>query len=315
MNTIVERERGLLELEERISALKAHAAAGSVDLSAEIGSLEQKYAQIQDEIFANLTPWQRVNMARHPKRPLGSAYIAALDQFDELHGDREFGDDPAIIGGFAKLNGRRIVAIAQDKGVDTKEKVHRNFGMPRPEGYRKVQRLARLGGRLGLPIVTFVDTSGADPGIGSEERAQSEAIAQSIATFAEVPVPIVTTIIGEGGSGGALALALADHVTMLQHSVYSVASPEGCAAILWGDAAKAEEAASRLRLTSDDLLGFGIIDEIVPEPSGGAHRDPHGTIKAVLSSADGALSRLVNVPPSELRARRYEKFRRIGAPA
>ncbi len=315
MNAIVERERGLLELEGRIADLKAHAADQPVDLSAEIKMLEDKYAQIQRDIFGHLTPWQRVNMARHPKRPLGSAYLAALDQFDELHGDRHFGDDPAIVGGFAKLRGRRIIAIAQDKGVDTKEKVHRNFGMPRPEGYRKVQRLVRLAGHLGIPVVTFVDTSGADPGIASEERAQSEAIAQSIAALAEVPIPIVATVIGEGGSGGALALALADHVIMLEHSVYSVASPEGCAAILWGDAAKAEEAASRLRLTSDDLLGFGIVDEIVPEPLGGAHRDPHGTISNVLSSVEGALTRLVTVPTGELRARRYDKFRRIGSPA
>jgi acetyl-CoA carboxylase carboxyl transferase subunit alpha len=315
VNAIVERERGLLELEGRIADLKAHAADQPVDLTAEIKMLEEKYAQIQREVFGHLTPWQRVNMARHPKRPLGAAYLAELDQFDELHGDRHFGDDPAIIGGFAKLRGRRIIAIAQEKGVDTKEKVRRNFGMPRPEGYRKVQRLVRLAGHLGIPVVTFVDTSGADPGIASEERAQSEAIAQSIAALAEVPIPIVATIIGEGGSGGALALALADHVIMLEHSVYSVASPEGCAAILWGDAGKAEEAAARLRLTSEDLLGFGIVDEIVPEPLGGAHRDPHGTINNVLSSIEGALTRLVTVPAGELRARRYDKFRRIGSPA
>jgi acetyl-CoA carboxylase carboxyl transferase subunit alpha len=315
MNAIVERERGLLELEGRIADLKAHAADQPVDLTAEIRALEAKYAEILHEIFGNLTPWQRVNMARHPKRPLGSAYLAALDEFDELHGDRHLGDDPAIVGGFAKLRGRRIVAIAQDKGFDTKEKVHRNFGMPRPEGYRKVQRLVRLAGHLGLPLVTFVDTSGADPGISSEERAQSEAIAQSIAAFSDVPVPVVATVIGEGGSGGALALALADRVVMLEHAVYSVASPEGCAAILWGDASKAEEAAARLRLTSDDLVRFGIVDEIVPEPLGGAHRDPRGTIGSVLTAIDGALTRLATVPPDELRARRYEKFRRIGAPA
>jgi acetyl-CoA carboxylase carboxyl transferase subunit alpha len=315
VNAIVERERGLLELEERIAGLKALAADQPVDLSAEIRALEQKYAEVQRDIFGTLTPWQRVNMARHPKRPLGSAYLAALDQFDELHGDRHLGDDPAVIGGFAKLRGRRVMAIAQDKGLDTKDKVYRNFGMPRPEGYRKVQRLAKLAGHLGIPIVTFVDTSGADPGIVSEERAQSEAIAQSIATFAEVPVPIVATVIGEGGSGGALAIALADHVVMLQHSVYSVASPEGCAAILWGDAGKAEEAASRLRLTSDDLLGFGIVDEIVPEPLGGAHRDPRGTIDAILTVIDGALARLATIPAVELRSRRYDKFRRIGSPA
>ncbi|HZX67688.1 MAG TPA: acetyl-CoA carboxylase carboxyl transferase subunit alpha, partial [Candidatus Elarobacter sp.] len=242
MNAIVEREKGLIELEERIAALKAHAAQQPVDLTAEIAALESKYAQIQREIFGSMTPWQRVNMARHPKRPLGSDYIAALDQFDELHGDRQFRDDRAIVGGFAKLRGRRVVAIAQDKGRDTKEKVLRNFGMPSPEGYRKVRRLVRLADHLNLPVVTFVDTSGADPGIGSEERAQGEAIAQSLYELAEVGVPIVATIIGEGGSGGALALALADRVLMLEHAVYSVASPEGAAAILWGDAGRAEEA-------------------------------------------------------------------------
>jgi acetyl-CoA carboxylase carboxyl transferase subunit alpha len=315
VNAIVERERGLLELEGRINDLKTHAEHQPVDLSAEIAALEEKYRLIQQEMFGTLTPWQRVNMARHPKRPLGAAYLTALDQFDELHGDRHLADDRAVVGGFAKLRGRRVVAIAQDKGVDTKEKLVRNFGMPRPEGYRKVQRLVRLASHLGLPIVTFVDTSGADPGIVSEERAQSEAIAQSLVALAEAEVPIVATVIGEGGSGGALALALADHVIMLQHAVYSVASPEGCAAILWGDAAKAEEAAGRLRLTSDDLLGFGIIDQIVPEPLGGAHRDVPGTIARVLDAIDGALGRLEPVPAAALRARRYEKFRRIGAPA
>jgi acetyl-CoA carboxylase carboxyl transferase subunit alpha len=314
VNPIVEREKGLLELEQRIDALKTHAAEQPVDFSAEIRALEAKYDEIQREIFEHLTPWQRVNMARHPKRPLGSAYLAALEAFDELHGDRHLGDDPAIVGGFAKLAGRRIVAIAQDKGGDTKDKVRRNFGMPKPEGYRKVQRLVRLAGHLGLPIVTFVDTSGADPGIGSEERAQSEAIAQSLAAFAEAPVPVVATVVGEGGSGGALALALADHVAMLEHAVYSVASPEGCAAILWGNAAKAEEAAACLRLTSEDLRGFGIIDEVIPEPLGGAHRDPHGTIVGVLAAIDAALGRLSNIPVAELLERRYVKFRRLGTP-
>jgi acetyl-CoA carboxylase carboxyl transferase subunit alpha len=315
VNTIVERERGLLELEGRIADLKSHAADQPVDLTAEIAALEQKYRLIQQEIFGTLTPWQRVNMARHPKRPLGAAYLAALDAFDELHGDRHLADDRAVVGGFAKLRGRRVIAIAQDKGADTKEKVIRNFGMPRPEGYRKVQRLVRLAAHLKLPVITFVDTSGADPGIVSEERAQSEAIAQSLVAFAEAGVPIVATVIGEGGSGGALALALADHVIMLEHSVYSVASPEGCAAILWGDAAKADEAAARLRLTSDDLLDFEIIDQIVREPLGGAHRDPDGTIARVLDAVDAAVTRLSELAPDVLRDRRYDKFRRIGAPA
>jgi acetyl-CoA carboxylase carboxyl transferase subunit alpha len=312
VNPIVERERGLLELEQRIAALKAHAAEQPADLGAEIRTLEAKYTEIQREIFSHLSPWQRVNMARHPKRPLGSAYIAALDVFDELHGDRQYGDDPAIIGGFAKLRGRRIIAIAQEKGADTKEKVRRNFGMSKPEGYRKVQRLVRLAAHLGLPVVTFVDTSGADPGIGSEERAQAEAIAQSLAELAQARIPIVATIVGEGGSGGALALALADHVAILEHAVYSVASPEGCAAILWGDSGKAEEAAARLRLTSEDLRGFGIVDEVIPEPLGGAHRDPHGTIVRVLDAIDAALARLTALPIDELLEQRYAKFRRIG---
>ena len=313
MNVIVEREKGLIQLEQRIDELKEQAAQQPVDMTAEIRALEAKYAEIQREIFGRMTPWQRVNMARHPKRPIGSDYIAALDQFDELHGDRHFRDDHAIVGGFAKLNGRRIIAIAQDKGRDTKEKVYRNFGMASPEGYRKVLRLVQLADHLGLPVVTFVDTSGADPGIGSEERAQSEAIAQSLYELADARVPLVASIVGEGGSGGALALALADHVLILQHSVYSVASPEGSAAILWGDAARAEEAATRLKLTSDDLLTFGIVDEVIPEPIGGAHRDAAGTIARVLDAVDRALDALIPIPSVELRDRRYAKFRRIGA--
>jgi acetyl-CoA carboxylase carboxyl transferase subunit alpha len=313
VNVIVEREKGLIQLEQRIDELKEQAAQQPVDMTAEIRALEAKYAEIQREIFGRMTPWQRVNMARHPKRPIGSDYIAALDQFDELHGDRHFRDDHAIVGGFAKLNGRRIIAIAQDKGRDTKEKVYRNFGMASPEGYRKVLRLVQLADHLGLPVVTFVDTSGADPGIGSEERAQSEAIAQSLYELADARVPLVASIVGEGGSGGALALALADHVLILQHSVYSVASPEGAAAILWGDAARAEEAATRLKLTSDDLLTFGIVDEVIPEPIGGAHRDAAGTIARVLDAVDRALDALIPIPSAELRDRRYAKFRRIGA--
>jgi acetyl-CoA carboxylase carboxyl transferase subunit alpha len=312
MNVIVEREKGLLELEGRIADLRKHSADQPVDLSNEITALEEKYAQIQRDIFGSMTPWQRVNMARHPKRPLGSDYLAALDQFDELHGDRHFRDDPAVITGFAKLHGRRIMAIAQDKGRDLKDKVRRNFGSASPEGYRKVKRVVELAGHLRLPVVTFVDTSGADPGIGSEERAQAEAIASALATLADVPTPVVATVIGEGGSGGALALALADRVMMLQHSVYSVASPEGAAAILWGDSSKADEAAARLRLTSDDLSEFGIIDEVIPEPIGGAHRDAAGTIAGVLDAVDAALERLRTVPIAQLLDRRYAKFRRIG---
>jgi len=315
VNVIVDREKGLLQLEQRIAELKQQAANQPLDMSAEIRALEVKYGEIQREIFGTLTPWQRVNMARHPKRPLGSDYLAALDRFDELHGDRHFRDDPAVVGGFAKLRGRRVVAIAQDKGRDTKQKIRRNFGMPSPEGYRKAVRLVELAAHLGLPVVTFIDTSGADPGIGSEERAQSEAIARSLYELADAPVPIVTTIVGEGGSGGALALGLADRIFMLQHAVYSVASPEGAAAILWGDAGRAEEAAARLRLTSDDLLGFGVIDEVIPEPLGGAHRDPEITVLHVLDAVNDALDALTVIPVQELRERRYRKFRRIGTSA
>jgi acetyl-CoA carboxylase carboxyl transferase subunit alpha len=312
MNVIVEREKGLLQLEQRIADLRKHSADQPVDLSNEIRALEEKYGQLLREVFGSMSPWQRVNMARHPKRPIGSDYVAALDQFDELHGDRHFRDDIAVIAGFAKLKGRRVLVMAQEKGRDFKDKVRRNFGSASPEGYRKVTRLAKLAGHLNLPIVTFVDTSGADPGIGSEERAQSEAIATALATFSDVPVPVVATVIGEGGSGGALALALADHVIMLQHSVYSVASPEGAAAILWGDASKADEAASRLRLTSDDLREFGIIDEVIPEPLGGAHRDAAGTIASVMTAVDAAIETLRRSSVHTLLDRRYAKFRRIG---
>ena len=234
MNLIVEREKGLLELERRIAELRTASAAQPLDMSVEIRALEEKYQQIQRELFGKLTPWEKVHMARHPNRPTSLDYISRFDRFDELHGDRHFRDDPAIVGGFALLGSRPVMVIGQQRGRDTKENFSRNFGMPAPEGYRKASRLAKLASRLGLPIVTFVDTKGADPGIASEERAQSEAIATCLQTFATARVPIVATVIGEGGSGGALALAIADRVLMLEHSTYSVASPEGCAAISVG---------------------------------------------------------------------------------
>ncbi len=315
MNVIVEREKGLLELERRINELRALGSDPSqaIDLSAEVKALEQKYAQIQREIFSSMTAWQKVNMARHPNRPVSGEYIAALTQFDELHGDRHFRDDAAIIGGFAKLGERAVMVMGQQRGRDIKENLRRNFGMVSPEGYRKAKRLVHLASRLGLPVITFIDTKGADPGIGSEERAQSEAIAACLYEFTIAQVPIVATIVGEGGSGGALALGIADHVIMLEHSVYSVASPEGCAAILWGDASKAEEAASRLKLTSADLAGFGIVDEVIPEPLGGAHRDPTGLIARVLGSIGASLDKLTALPAAELVDERYRKYRRIGA--
>jgi acetyl-CoA carboxylase carboxyl transferase subunit alpha len=313
VNVIVEREKRLLELEQTLGDLRGRSERKGEVQASEIGLLEQRYAQLTADIFGNLTPWERVNMARHPKRPISTDYIAEFDAFDELHGDRHFRDDPALVGGFARLRGRRVMLLAQQKGRDTKENIRRNFGMASPEGYRKAKRLMDLASRFGLPIVTLVDTAGADPGIGSEERAQSEAIASCLVALSKARVPIVATIIGEGGSGGALALALADYVIMPEHSVYTVASPEGCAAILWGDAGRANEAAENLRLTSDDLAGFGIVDEIVKEPLGGAHRDAPAFIARVLDAIDGALGRLESTPPDQLRADRYRKYRRIGA--
>jgi acetyl-CoA carboxylase carboxyl transferase subunit alpha len=312
-NVIVERERGLLEVERRISDLRDANVNQPVDFSAEIAALEQKYESLQRELFGSLTPWEKVNMARHPSRPTSLDFISQFDRFDELHGDREFRDDPAVVAGFAFLRGRPVMAIGPQRGRDTKENLRRNFGMVTPEGYRKVRRLAHTASRLGVPIVTFIDTKGADPGIASEEHAQSEAIAMCLYAFTEARVPIVASIIGEGGSGGALALGIADHVIMLENAVYSVASPEGCAAILWGDASKAEEAASRLKLTSADLQQFGIIDEIVAEPLGGAHRDAATVVANVLGAVSSAVERLARLSPQELQEARYRKYRRIGA--
>jgi acetyl-CoA carboxylase carboxyl transferase subunit alpha len=312
-NLIVEREKGLVELERRIVELRTANATQPVDMSLEIAALEQKYQEILQEVFGALTPWEKVHMARHPTRPTSLDYISRFDRFDELHGDRQFRDDPSIVGGFALLNGRAVMAIGQQRGRDTKENLRRNFGMPAPEGYRKVRRLVHLASRLGLPVVTLVDTKGADPGISSEEHAQSEAIAACLREFTLARVPIVATVIGEGGSGGALALAIADHVIMLEHSTYSVASPEGCAAILWSDATKAEEAAARLKLTAQDLQRFGIIDEIVPEPLGGAHRDAGAVVTRVLTVVDAAVARLATRSPEKLLEERYRKYRRLGA--
>ncbi|HEY6485086.1 MAG TPA: acetyl-CoA carboxylase carboxyltransferase subunit alpha [Candidatus Cybelea sp.] len=311
-NLIVERERSLVELERRLSELREASAAQPLDMSSEIGALEQKYQEILRERFGTLTPWEKVHMARHPNRPTSLDYIARFDRFDELHGDRHFRDDPSIVGGFALLRGRAVMLMGQQRGRDTKENLRRNFGMPAPEGYRKATRLAKLAGRLRLPIVTLVDTKGADPGITSEEHAQSEAIAVCLQAFSTVPVPIVATVIGEGGSGGALALAIADHVMMLEHSTYSVASPEGCAAILWSDASKAEEAAARLKLTANDLERFGIVDEILPEPLGGAHRNAQDIVTRTLDAVDAALQHLTGLTGEMLLEQRYRKYRRLG---
>ena len=310
MNVIVEREKGpLAELEARIATLRQRGTASAGD---DVRVLEEKYRELLHDLFGDLTPWERVNMARHPKRPIASDYLAAFEAFDELHGDRQFRDDLALVGGFAKLRGRRVVVLAQQKGRDTKENIRRNFGMVSPEGYRKAARLMNLAARFDLPLVTLVDTSGADPGIASEEHAQSEAIASTLMSLAKVSVPVVAAIIGEGGSGGALAIAMADRVIMAENAVYSVASPEGCAAILWGDASRAPDAAERLKLTSSDLEAFGIVDEVVPEPLGGAHRGAEAFIERMLDAVDASLGELERLPPDDLRERRYAKYRRIG---
>ncbi len=313
MNPFADREKALLELERRIGELRAARADQPADVASEIAALETRYQEILRDVYGRPTPWQKVHIARHPDRPTALEYIAALDRFDELHGDRYYRDDQAIVGGLGTLRARAIMAIGQQRGRDTKENLRRNFGMVAPEGYRKVRRLALLASRFGVPIVTFIDTKGADPGISSEEHAQSEAIAQSLVAFTNARVPIVATVIGEGGSGGALALGIADRVIMLENSTYSVASPEGCAAILWKDASKAEEAAEHLKLTAQDLMRYGIIDEIVPEPLGGANRDPSSVVTRVLERVDAALVALERFTPSELLAARYEKYRRIGA--
>jgi acetyl-CoA carboxylase carboxyl transferase subunit alpha len=311
-NIIVEREKGLVELERRIAELRDASAAQPLDMSAEIAALEEKYQQILRELFGTLSPWEKVHMARHPARPTSLDYISRFDRFDELHGDRHYRDDPSIVGGFALLRSRAVMVLGQQRGRDTRENLRRNFGMPAPEGYRKSSRLARLAARLRLPIVTFVDTKGADPGITSEEHAQSEAIATCLQTFTTAHVPIVAAVIGEGGSGGALALAIADHVLMLENSTYSVASPEGCAAILWSDASKAEEAAARLKLTADDLHRFGVIDEVIAEPLGGAHRNAEDVVRRTLDAIDLSLTRLSALSVGTLLEERYQKYRRLG---
>ncbi len=313
MNVIIELEKPLLELEAKIADLKKLNETQRVDFSEEIAALEDKARQLKQEIFGNLTPWQRVHLARHPRRPLALDYISALSGFTELHGDRLYRDDPAIVAGYAYLGDLPIFVIGEQKGRDTKDNLYRNFGMPHPEGYRKAQRIMRLAEKFHRPLVTFIDTPGAYPGIGAEERGQSEAIASALKVAAGLRTPIVVNVIGEGGSGGALAIGIGDHIIMLQHAIYSVASPEAAASILWRDAGRAEEAAQRLRLTSDELFEFGIIDEIVPEPLGGAHRDPERIIADTLGATRRALERLVRLAPEELVDRRYEKFRRIGS--
>lgn len=302
-------ERPLLELEARLAELRQ--AGGQAE--AEVARLEDRLRRLQRKVFAGLTPWQRVQLARHPRRPYTLDFIRLLmEDFVGLHGDRAFGDDKAIVGGLARFEGRSLVVVGHQKGRDTREKILRNFGMPHPEGYRKALRLMKLAEKFRRPVVTFIDTPGAYPGIGAEERGQAEAIARNLREMAALRVPVVVLVTGEGGSGGALALGIGDRVLMLEHAVYSVISPEGCAAILWQDAAKAPEAAEILRLTAPDLLKLGVIDRIVREPAGGAHRDWEETAREVSGALREALAELRALTPDELVGQRYAKFRRIG---
>ncbi|NJD92395.1 MAG: acetyl-CoA carboxylase carboxyltransferase subunit alpha [Geobacter sp.] len=306
----MEFEKPLMELEKKIEELGV--LSESMDLSKEIAKLEKKAEQMRDEIFSKLSRWQTAQIARHINRPFTMDYLNLIfSDFTELHGDRLFGDDHAIVGGPARLDGTPVMVIGHQKGRDTKEKVYRNFGMPNPEGYRKALRLMEMAERFKMPIITFVDTPGAYPGIGAEERGQAEAIAKNLREMAALTVPIIVVITGEGGSGGALAIAVGDRVLMLEYSVYAVISPEGCAAILWSDGTKGAQAAEALKLTATDIKELDVIDEIVKEPVGGAHRD-HETMAATLKEAlKRNLAELQALPADNLVELRYQKFRKM----
>lgn len=313
MPSFLDFEKPIAELQGRIDELRDTAAEGSVDLSVDIARLQAKSDKLLKDTFARLTPWQKTQVARHPERPHFKDYVAALfDEFVPLAGDRAFGDDQAIIGGFATFRGRKIMVLGHEKGDDTASRLRHNFGMGKPEGYRKAIRLVELANRFGLPIVTLVDTSGAFPGIQAEERGQAEAIARSTEACLNAGVPIVAVIVGEGGSGGAVALAAGNRVLMFEHAVYSVISPEGCASILWRTSDKAPEAAEAMRITAQDLKAFGVIDEIVAEPLGGAHRDSVVAIESLGNAVSSALAELASLSPADLRTDRQAKFLKMG---
>ena len=310
----LEFEKPILELERRIAELKETAKATGVDLEAEIRLLEERLARLRKETYENLTPWQRVQLARAPGRPTTLDVLEkAFQDFIELHGDRAFADDPAIVGGLAYLEGEKVVVVGHQKGRDTKENLQRNFGMPHPEGYRKAMRLMDLADRFGYPFLTFVDTPGAYPGVSAEERGQAWVIAQSIQRMSRLRVPAVTVILGEGGSGRALAIAVANRVLILENAWYSVISPESCAAILWRDAKEAPKAAEALKLTAKDLLQLKVVDAIVPEPEGGAHKDPDRAIRNIKEALLKALEELKGLSPEALYEDRYRRFRSLGA--
>lgn len=312
MRDYLDFEKPLREIEERIEKL---AAGDSVRPSAqeEIRKLKARLANVEIEIYTKLTPWQQTQLARHPQRPSVIDYIRAFcHDFVELHGDRVFGDDQAILGGLARFAGRSVMVIGHQKGKTLKERVQRNFGMPNPEGYRKALRLMKLAEKFRRSVLTFIDTPGAYPGVGAEERGQAEAIARNLYVMTRLQVPTISVVTGEGGSGGALALGVTDRVLMLEHTIYSVISPEGCAAILWEDAGKAPEAAAALKMTAKDLFELGVVDEIIPEPVGGAHRDPQLAADRVAKALATHLAQLEELPLEELLTRREQKYRRMG---
>jgi len=314
MRHFLDFEKPIAELEGKIEELRLMSEPdGSINIAEEVAKLTEKADQQLRATYAKLTPWQKTQVARHPDRPKASAYIAGLiSDFTPLAGDRAFADDTAVVGGLGRFRGRSVMVIGTEKGSDTESRVAHNFGMARPEGYRKARRLIEFAGRFRLPILTFVDTAGAFPGVDAEARGQAEAIARSIEACLDVPVPLIATIIGEGGSGGAIALAAGDAVLMLEHAIYSVISPEGCASILWRDAAQASEAAEAMRLTAQDLHRMKLVDTVIPEPLGGAHRDPAATVAAVGDAIRDGLMQLARIEGPALKVQRREKFLEMG---
>jgi acetyl-CoA carboxylase carboxyl transferase subunit alpha len=309
----LEFEKPVLELESRVAELEKYGRESGVDMTEEIALLQRRLERLRSETFDNLSRWQRVQLARTPGRPTSLDHIAHIfTDFTELHGDRAFGEDPAIVGGLARLGERSVVIAGQQKGRDTKENISRNFGMAHPEGFRKGMRLMDLADKFGLPFITMIDTPGAYPGVAAEERGQAWLIAQSIQRMSRLRVPAIAVVIGEGGSGGALALGVGNSVLILENAVYSVISPESCAAIIWRDAKEAEKAAEALKLTARDLLPFGIVDEIVVEPKGGAHNDPEGASNNLRDALERHLNKLVGLSEAQLVTQRAERFRRLG---
>jgi len=304
-------EAPLLELEKKIEELAG--GPGGAAVEKELERLRRELDDKRRQVFASLTPWQKTLVARHPARPYFLDYINGLfTEFGELHGDRRFADDPALVCGFAFYKDRPVAVVGHQKGRDTKQKVYRNFGMPKPEGYRKALRIMKLAEKFSRPIISFVDTPGAYPGLDAEERGQAEAIAYNLREMAALKVPIIVNVTGEGGSGGALAIAVGDRINMLEHAVYSVISPEGCAAILWRDSARAPEAADAMKITASDLATFGLVDQVIPEPPGGAQTDPEAQFQALDAVIEAQLRELTALPPEALMAARYDKFRRMG---